>query len=114
MKLDSATSLPRFCRNRHFDGGLWGIARHLFGFKKRCQFFIRPDNVAFAIVAVSINNEAARHKPSDFRCRRQVNPRPFYASKHRRVNGDTVIRLRMAVWKPPLLGFGEQNDTLPG
>jgi hypothetical protein len=34
-----------------------GIARDLFGFKKRCQFLIRPTDIAFAIVAVSINNE---------------------------------------------------------
>ena len=33
------------------------IARHPFGFKKGCQFFVRSHNVAFAIVAVSINNK---------------------------------------------------------
>ena len=30
------------------------IARNLFGFKERRQFFIRMHDVAFAIVAVSI------------------------------------------------------------
>jgi hypothetical protein len=33
------------------------IARHVFGFEKGCQFFIRAHYVAFAIVAVRINNE---------------------------------------------------------
>jgi hypothetical protein len=33
------------------------IARDLFRFKKRCQLFVRSHDVAFAIVAVSINNK---------------------------------------------------------
>ena len=32
------------------------IARNLFGFKKGCQLFVRSHDVAFAIVAVSVNN----------------------------------------------------------
>ena len=54
--------ITRAAGSYHFGRGLIvkvnaRIACDLFGFKKRYQFFIRANNIAFAIVAMSINNE---------------------------------------------------------